>query len=148
MSKNVPADYISRKEILRKAETMYDGQKECSAVNIKHIYTVPSEDVAPVIHGVWVATRKHYWRTDKHGSIDETAWDHEIHNGPVCKICGFAPCVHCNPIWAEEESCREHFVCSVCGLHADEKYPYCHCGAKMVDKTYTLDEVKAELGLE
>lgn len=111
MSKNVPADYISRKEILRKAETMYDGQKECSAVNIKHIYTVPSEDVAPVVYGEWVFI-----------DHDETGYQ--------------VMCSHC---------CTEFRFRS-----KNHLTKYCsECGAKMIPrKTYTLEEVKAELGLE
>lgn len=92
---------------------------------------LPAADVAPVVHGKWIPTTKHKWETNGNGEVDEFAWDREFHNGPVCMICGFTPCVHCRPGWEDDEGCKEHFVCSVCGKHEEKKYPYCHCGAKM-----------------
>lgn len=85
----------------------------------------------PVVHGEWIPTTKHKWKTDKNGDVSEWAWDHEYHNGPVCEICGARPCVHCKPGWQDDEGCDEHFICSECGRHEEEQHPYCHCGAKM-----------------
>lgn len=95
------------------------------------IKDAPVADVAPVVHGKWIPTTKHKWRTDEDGEVDEMAWCHEYHNGPVCTICNFSPCIHCKPDWEKDDECYEHFVCSECGSHEEEKFPYCHCGAKM-----------------
>lgn len=114
----------------------YSGCHSSSDVDVfeamsEIISQTPAADVAPVVHGEWIATTKHKWKTRYDGEIDEFAWDREFHNGPVCTICGSAPCVHCRPGWKDDEGCYEHFVCSVCGEHEEKKYPYCHCGAKM-----------------
>lgn len=42
-------EYIERGAILRKSETMFDGQKYCTAVNTGHIYTAPAADVVEVV---------------------------------------------------------------------------------------------------
>lgn len=47
-------EYIERGAILRKSETMFDGQKYCTAVNTGFIYTAPAADVVEVVHGEWI----------------------------------------------------------------------------------------------
>lgn len=47
-------EYIERGAILRKSETMFDGQKYCTAVNTGFIYTAPAADVVEVVHGEWM----------------------------------------------------------------------------------------------
>jgi hypothetical protein len=49
-------EYIERGAILRKSETMFDGQKYCTAVNTGLIYTAPAADVVEVVHGEWIKT--------------------------------------------------------------------------------------------
>ena len=100
-------------------------------VDVEGLDVTGQGDVALVVHGEWISTTKHKWKTKDNGEVDEFAWDREFHNGPVCMICSFTPCVHCRPGWEDDEGCKEHFVCSVCGTHEEKKYPYCHCGAKM-----------------
>lgn len=117
---------------------MRSGVSECADYLLANGVIAPPvnvgqtiEDVAPVVHGEWIVTTKHKWKMNKMGEIDTFAWDHEFHNGSRCVICGYNPCIHCNPDWMEDDECDEHFICSVCGLHVEEKHPYCHCGAKM-----------------
>ena len=130
-------EYIERRPIEKFIEDgLNNPDKEKAfghdAVEIlAEISYAPAADVAPVVHGEWISTTKHRWRTKDNGEVDEFAWDREFHNGPVCTICGSAPCVHCRPGWEDDEGCDEHFACSVCGVHEEKKYPYCHCGAKM-----------------
>ena len=59
--------------------------------------------------------------------------------------------------WIHNPKREYDYICSVCYGDAPEDRmrnnailtPYCpHCGAKMDGKTYTLAEVKAELGLD
>ena len=106
------------------------------ATAFSNIRQLPAADVAPVVHGRWISTTKHKWKKDENGKVSEWAWGREYHNGPVCEVCGAHPCVHCKPDWQDDESCYEHFVCSVCGRHEEEQHPYCHCGAKMDGGTY------------
>lgn len=110
-------------------EKIRDISREDFVKVCKGDYSEPQKET--VRHGEWITTTKHKWRTDKNGEIDESAWGHEYHNGPVCEICGFSPCIHCCPGYDEDEDCYKHFICSVCGRHEEEKHPYCHCGAKM-----------------
>jgi len=39
----------------------------------------------------------HSWRLNDRGQIDEFAYtnDRDFHNGPICEVCGFVFCVHC-----------------------------------------------------
>ena len=100
-------------------------------VDVESLSVTEQGDFAPVVHGEWIPTAKHKWRTREDGEIDEFAWDYEYHNGVICDICGFSPCIHCHPDYDEDDDCNEHFVCSECGRHEKEQHLYCHCGAKM-----------------
>lgn len=91
----------------------------------------PSVDAEPVRHGEWIKTRKHLWKKDEDGEVDEWAWEHGFHNGVRCEICHKTPCAHCEPDYDEKQDCREHYICSECGRVVIDFEPYCHCGAKM-----------------
>lgn len=94
----------------------------------------PTIDAEPVRHGRWVETSKHEWEKDDDGSVDEFAFDWGYHNGPVCEICGFSFCEHCNPDSWDDNGCDKRYVCSECGRTEKNKEPYCNCGAKMDTK--------------
>lgn len=91
----------------------------------------PTVDAEPVRHGEWIKTRKHLWKKDEDGEIDEWAWEHGFHNGACCEICYKTPCAHCEPDYDEKQDCHEHYMCSECGRVVIDLEPYCHCGAKM-----------------
>lgn len=110
-----------------------------AAEDIGNSNLIPSEDVSPVKRGVWLKTRKHAWRRNEFGEIDDGAWDHEFHNGPSCSICYRSPCIHCDPDYDSEEDCLIHYVCSECGTHEEKEYPFCHCGARMTSE-YLIKE--------
>lgn len=38
----------------------------------------------------------HRWRVDEDGVIDTFAMSIDFHNGPVCEVCGYSYCVHCD----------------------------------------------------
>lgn len=115
----VAKEYIERRAIEKFIEDGLNNPDKEKAFGhdaieiLAEISYAPVADVAPVVHGEWIATTKHKWKTKDDGEVDEFAWDREFHNGPVCTICGFTPCVHCRPGWEDDEGCKEHFVCSV-----------------------------------
>lgn len=89
------------------------------------------------VYGHKIKTRKHYWKRNLSGEIDEMAWDYEFCNGPSCMICYKTFCVHCAEVYGDlqdeynEETCKEHFICSVCGRPISENVMLCDCGAIM-----------------
>lgn len=99
------------------------------AINV--IDRAPTVDAEPVRHGEWIKTRKHLWKKDDDGEVDEWAWESGFHNGVHCNICYKSICVHCEPDYDEKQDCREHYMCSECGRVVLDLEPYCHCGAKM-----------------
>ena len=129
---NEKKEYIERGALIDSFENCYWLYNSTDRETVRQaLENAPVADVAPVVHGEWISTTKHKWKTEDNGEVDEFAWDREFHNGPVCMICSFTPCVHCRSGWEDDEGCKEHFVCSVCGTHEEKKHPYCHCGAKM-----------------
>lgn len=40
----------------------------------------------------------HVWKEDEDGFIDIFAMSEGYHNGPVCSVCDYSPCWHCDPI--------------------------------------------------
>lgn len=97
----------------------------------KAVEETPTVDAVPVVHGRWVKSNKHIWRKTKSGEVDEFWNEYEYHNGPGCEVCGFSFCEHCNPEKWDDETCEDHYICSVCGRIEMKAEPYCHCGAKM-----------------
>lgn len=94
---------------------------------------LPAADVAPVVHGRWIFTKRHLWYKDENGNIDEWRVDSGFHNGPECQICHTAFCVHCTPDWSTTECEIGHYYCSECAeTSRDAHEDYCpNCGAKM-----------------
>lgn len=90
-------------------------------------------DVAPVVHGRWIFTKRHLWYKDENGNIDEWRVDNGFHNGPECQICHTAFCEHCTPDWSTTECEIGHYYCSECAeTSRDAHENYCpNCGAKM-----------------
>lgn len=44
-----------------------------------------------------INTRGHKWIIGEYyGEVDIFAFDHDIHNGPMCSKCGYSFCHHCN----------------------------------------------------
>lgn len=76
---------------------------------------------------------KHTWKLDEDGDIDDFAYNTEgsdsemICNGPVCKICGFSFCHHCNPYGYYDNTCPGE-VNNECGKssHNDEISVFSH----------------------
>ena len=134
------AEYIEREATIKLLRSLgsrdYRREKGTIQEAIKMVsfpeYT-PSADVAPVVHGRWMHTKKHLWYKNKDGSIDEWRLDVGFHNGPECQVCGAAVCMHCHPDWESMECEIGHYLCSVCGeVSIDAHENYCpNCGAKM-----------------
>jgi hypothetical protein len=93
----------------------------------------PAADVAPVVHGRWIFTKRHLWYKDENGNIDEWRVDNGFHNGPECQICHTAFCEHCTPDWSTTECEIGHYYCSECAeTSRDAHENYCpNCGAIM-----------------
>ncbi len=128
------SDYITRSAAV--AVLHYNCDEKCSTV-VPDMENIPSEDVAPVVHGYRVSTKKHKWKRDSNGNIDFAAWDSGYCNGPLCVECGEHFCIHCVgdeeviKSKLESEDCYERYVCSLCGRDVPDDAPYCNCGAKM-----------------
>ena len=73
----------------------------------------PTIDAEPVVHGRWVKSNKHIWRKTKSGEVDEFWYEYDYHNGPGCEVCGFSFCEHCDPEKWDDETCQDHYICSV-----------------------------------
>nr|UWG15763.1 MAG: hypothetical protein [Bacteriophage sp.] len=115
-------------------------EKAKSLLHIEYAYAaeqlldeIPTADVAPVVHGRWIFTKRHLWYKDENGNIDEWRVDNGFHNGPECQICHAAFCEHCTPDWSTTECEIGHYYCSECAeTSRDAHENYCpNCGAKM-----------------
>lgn len=42
-----------------------------------------------------INTHGHVWRRDSDGSLDIFGYDWDNHNGPICVVCGYGFCHHC-----------------------------------------------------
>lgn len=100
---------------------------------LREVSDAPTADVAPVVHGRWIFTKRHLWYKDENGNIDEWRVDNGFHNGPECQICHTAFCEHCTPDWSTTECEIGHYYCSECAeTSRDAHENYCpNCGAKM-----------------
>ena len=92
----------------------------------------PTIEAVPVVHGEWIEVHEHMWRKDEDGEIDEWVWESGFHNGATCELCGYSPCVHCEPDYKTTE-CREvSYKCPNCGAHKKDTSSFCpECGADM-----------------
>ena len=104
------ADYISREA--------FKGKYLCCGylpeMPEKEFDEFPAADVAPVVHGRWIFTKRHLWYKDENGNIDEWRVDNGFHNGPECQICHTAFCEQCTPDWSTTECKIGHYYCSEC----------------------------------
>ena len=135
-------EYISRQAVL---DAYNEEQRRNGPWRFETlIESVPAADVAPVVHGRRVKSRKHRWKKYDDGEIDFFAWDSGYCNGPQCLDCGESFCVHCAERDGgheavkkklEEETCEEKEVCSICGRAVPKNAPYCNCGARMDGET-------------
>ena len=100
---------------------------------LREVSDAPAADVAPVVHGRWIFTKRHLWYKDENGNIDEWRVDNGFHNGPECQICHTAFCEHCTPDWSTTECEIGHYYCSECAeTSRDAHEDYCpNCGVKM-----------------
>lgn len=131
-------EYIERaaavKVILRERKpTNSVAQNRMLSIIQRDLLTMCAADVAPVVHGRWIFTKRHLWYKDENGNIDEWRVDNGFHNGPECQICHTAFCEHCTPDWSTTECEIGHYYCSECEeTSRDAHENYCpNCGAKM-----------------
>lgn len=89
---------------------------------------------------VWVSEvyRKHKWRLDKDGNIDEFAMEYDYHNGPACERCHESFCMFCVKDYEaelEKGPCDcSRYECPTCHHEVSFcfKKPYCaDCGQKL-----------------
>ena len=132
------AEYFERaaavKVILRERKpTNSVAQNRMLSIIQRDLLTMRAADVAPVVHGRWIFTKRHLWYKDENGNIDEWRVDNGFHNGPECQICHTAFCEHCTPDWSTTECEIGHYYCSECAeTSRDAHENYCpSCGAKM-----------------
>lgn len=133
MAKYVDIDAV--KEAVRGAEcdADWDGRRFDAEFIENALDFIPTADVAPVVHGRWIFTKRHLWYKDENGNIDERRVDNGFHNGPECQICHTAFCEHCTPDWSTTECEIGHYYCSECAeTSRDAHENYCpNCGAMM-----------------
>lgn len=93
----MPKEYIERGELLKKSETMHDGQRCCLAIREGYVYTAPAADVVEVVHASW-------------------EWGH------MCGQYGIW-CTNCGGGWVNSENAewiaKEHDYCGKCGAKMD-----------------------------
>lgn len=71
----------------------------------------------------------HTWKKEEDGEIDEFAFMGEICNGPVCEVCGYSFCKHCNPDGYKDTNCvRSWYGCPYCGEKVSYGRKRCDCG--------------------
>lgn len=118
----------------------FDGFTSDFDAAFKELERIESDDFDVIKHGHKIFTRKHLWKKNEDGTIDESAWGSGYCNGPECEICGKCFCVHCDERLIrihpgrkseyDEENCKPHLVCSECGRVVKEDDKYCTCGVK------------------
>lgn len=75
---------------------------------------------------------KHQWKRKEDGTIDEDAWEYDIHGGVLCERCGANICIFCNPDYEKLEDCgEEYWLCPACGKRYEYKCERCKCGQAM-----------------
>ena len=118
----------------------FDGFTSDFDAAFKELERIESDDVVEIKPSRKIFTRKHLWKKNNDGEVDEWAWECGYCNGPECEICGATFCVHCDKRNIEihpdgksrydEENCKPHYICSECGRAVKEDDKYCTCGVK------------------
>lgn len=126
------AEYIERIDAI-KAVNKQNAFTMTRVALIDSLNSIPAADVAPVVHGRWIYSRKHLWYKNKNGEIDMWRLAVGFHNGPECQVCHAVFCEHCTPNFDDEECDVGHYYCSECkAAQLDNHNTYCpNCGAKM-----------------
>ena len=77
--------------------------------------------------------QEHDWYRDEDGKIDEFALDTDYHNGPMCKRCGYAFCMYCDPNgWNKEPCVIDEYKCPRCEKHISNGTKFCsNCGQEV-----------------
>ena len=73
---------------------------------------------------------EHDWKTNEKGEVDDFAWGQEYCNGPMCKRCYYAFCIHCEPNgWDKKPCIVDFFKCPDCGERISKNTKFCdNCG--------------------
>lgn len=76
MKMNEKKEYIERGALIDSFENCYYLYNSTDREIVRQaLENAPAADVAPVVHGKWIPTTKHKWRTREDGEIDEFARD-------------------------------------------------------------------------
>ena len=131
-------EYISKEEaldIVRQAYQCYLPQAHGAIMLIENgISNLKPADVRELPRARWIPTKKHIWKRNPKGEVDEWVWENGFHSGPYCTLCHEAPCCNCNPNYDDLETCHEHYVCSHCGKESLYRDAFCTCGAVMKEE--------------
>src|SRR6266542_915792 len=58
--------------------------------------------------------KRHQWKRDANGQIDEFAYDGDNHAGPQCEICFDCFCKYCHPLrWAQMRAGEDPAECAM-----------------------------------
>ena len=123
MTKYVDIDAVKEAVRMAECDADYDGSRFDAEFIENALDFIPAADVAPVVHGRWIFTKRHLWYKDENGNIDEWRVDNGFHNGPECQICHTAFCEHCTPDWSTTECEIGHYYCSECAETSRDVLP-------------------------
>lgn len=72
---------------------------------------------------------QHSYIKDENGEIDEFAFEMGYCNGPICEICGYSFCKHCEPNGYDDKECVvSYHTCPTCGAEVISAGKRCNCG--------------------
>lgn len=131
-------EYISKEEaleVVRQAYQCYLPHAHGVIMFIENgITNLKPADVRGFERARWIPTRKHIWKKDINGQVDELVWENGFHGGPYCTLCFESPCACCNPNYDDLENCHKHYICSHCGKESLYRDAFCACGAVMEEE--------------
>lgn len=118
----------------------YMAGAEAALNKLDALPVIESERLRPLVKRI--KTRKHDWKRNQDGTIDESARCDWFCRGPVCKICNYSfwvqsdeKCFKIDPEIRSEydkESCIPHYTCGNCNAILKDEDKYCaNCGAKL-----------------
>ena len=67
---------------------------------------------------------KHEWIKKGNGEVDDFAASSGFCNGPMCRLCGFSFCQHCEPEGYEDENCPGYPTAENIELYLGNKKRY------------------------